>query len=107
MKKGRPVWKIVSPRKYRTSLPTKMRKSPFLKVLIRDVNASSLEGTVCTYSFSLIVKVGTRSAASPISARIRNVTRMAMILPSDGSIAPQIKGAAYPIADPRRNVTEI
>ena len=84
-----------------------MRKSPFLKVLIREVKASSLEGTVCTYSFSLIVKVGTRSATRPIAARITNVMRIAVILPMEGSRAPQIKGAAYPMAEPRRKVTEI
>ena len=78
-----------------------------MKVLIREVNASSFEGTVCTYSFSLMVKVGTKRAIRPITARIANVILMAVTLPMEGSRAPQMNGAAYPIADPRRNVTEI
>ena len=54
-----------------------------------------------------MVNVGTSRQISAMTARMINVTLIAMTLPSDGVRAPQINGQAYPSAEPKMNVNEI
>ena len=75
--------------------------------MVREENAFPSTGFASTKSFSLIVKVGTSRQIRAKAARITNVTRIAITLPSDGVSAPQINGQAYPSADPKIKVNEI
>ena len=54
-----------------------------------------------------MVKVGTSRHTIANSARMMNVTRIAMTLPRAGVRAPQINGQAYPSAEPKIKVNEI